>query len=112
MALTPARIALVKATAPALRQHGVAITTTFYQNLFRDHPSLRNVFNLASQKDGSQPRALANAVLSYATYIDDLPRLQNAVERIAHKHASLSVSPDQYPLVGKYLLNAIATVLG
>lgn len=112
MSLTPARIALVKATAPALKKHGVAITTTFYKNLLGDNPSLRNVFNLSSQSDGSQPRALANAVLSYATYIEDLPRLRHAVERIAHKHASLSVRPDQYPLVGKYLLSAIATVLG
>lgn len=31
---------------------------------------------------------------------------------IAHKHASLHVLPEHYPMVGKSLLKAIKTVLG
>jgi nitric oxide dioxygenase len=34
------------------------------------------------------------------------------VERITHKHASLEVLPEHYPIVGKHLLAAIAIVLG
>jgi nitric oxide dioxygenase len=52
------------------------------------------------------------AVLGYVTYIDDLPKLRPAVERIAHKHASLLIQPDQYDLLGKYLIEAIGQVLG
>ncbi|KAK3689058.1 hypothetical protein B0T22DRAFT_427154 [Podospora appendiculata] len=65
-----------------------------------------------SQTTGRQPRALAGAVLAYATYIDDLPKLTHAIERIAHKHASLQVTPAQYDIVGKYLMLAIGQVLG
>lgn len=110
--VTPEQIAIVKATAPVLREQGVAITTLFYKNMIDENPELKNVFSLTSQATGAQPRALAAAVLGYATFIDDLPRLQHAVERIAHKHASLQIHPAQYDIVGKYLIEAIGLVLG
>ncbi|KAI0413004.1 flavohemo protein [Xylaria grammica] len=110
--LTPSQIAVVKATAPVLKEHGETITTLFYKNLLDANPELRNVFNEANQVGGAQPRALAGAVFAYATYVDDLGKLGAAVERIAHKHASLNVQPEHYPIVGKYLLEAVAAVLG
>ncbi|GAP92279.1 putative flavohemoprotein [Rosellinia necatrix] len=110
--LTPSQRAIVKATAPVLKEHGETITTLFYGNMISGTPELRNIFNEANQVGGAQPRALAGAVLAYATYIDDLGKLGAAVERIAHKHVSLNVQPEQYAIVGKFLLEAIATVLG
>ncbi|KAL2266792.1 hypothetical protein VTJ83DRAFT_6144 [Remersonia thermophila] len=111
-ALTEQQIAIVKATAPVLKEHGVTITTVFYENMLRENPSLKNMFSMTSQANGRQPRALAGAVLAYATYVDDLPKLAHAVERIAHKHASLFVTADQYDIVGRYLMQAIGQVLG
>jgi nitric oxide dioxygenase len=111
-ALTAEQIAVVKSTAPVLKVHGEAITTVFYSNLLAANPALKNVFSLTSQTTGKQPRALAGAVLAYATYVDDLPKLAAAVEVIAHKHASLLVTAEQYAVVGKFLLEAIGQVLG
>ncbi len=110
--LTPAQIAIVKATVPVLQQHGETITTLFYKNLLEAHPELRGIFNATAQSTGRQPRALAAAVLAYATHIDNLPALSRAVERIAHKHASLGVQPGQYAVVGEHLMGAIGAVLG
>ncbi|CAI4219715.1 unnamed protein product [Parascedosporium putredinis] len=66
MALTQDQINIVKSTAPILKEH-----------------------------DRRPAKALAGAVLAYATYIDDLPKLHAAVERIAHKHAALFIEPAQ-----------------
>ena len=110
--LTPTTIATVKATAPVLAEHGFAIIQRFYERLFEAHPELRNLFNMRHQERGEQQRALAGAVLAYATNIDNLPALGSAVERIAHKHASLNVLAEQYPVVGENLLGAIKEVLG
>jgi nitric oxide dioxygenase len=110
--LTQTTIATVKATAPVLAEHGYTIIQRFYKRLFEAHPELKNLFNMRHQERGEQQRALAVAVLAYATNIDNLPALEPAVVRIAHKHASLNVRPEQYPVVGEHLLAAIKEVLG
>ncbi|KAK1574041.1 globin [Colletotrichum navitas] len=112
MGLTQDQINIVKSTAPVLKVHGETITALFYKDMIDTHPELKNIFSLRNQASGEQPRALAQSVLAYATYIDDLPKLKAAVERIAHKHASLYVRPEQYDIVGTHLIKAIGEVLG
>lgn len=103
---------LVKATVPALQQHGEAITRAFYKTLFEEHPALLNIFNPANQQNGGQARSLAASILAYAAHIDRLDQLGGMVSRITHKHASLEVQPEHYPIVGDHLLRAIRSVLG
>ncbi|KEF61487.1 nitric oxide dioxygenase [Exophiala aquamarina CBS 119918] len=112
MGLTPEQEAIVKSTAPVLAQHGTAITTHFYKRMLSHHPELRNIFNAAHQGTGTQPAALAHAVWAYAENIDNLGALTTAVSRIGHKHASLGITPDQYPIVGENLLASLKEVLG
>ena len=105
--------AIVKATVPALRAHGETITLSFYSAMLTAHPELFNYFNPANQQaEGGQARSLAASVLTYAENIDRLGALGGMVERIAAKHVSLEVLPEHYPIVGQYLLGAIAEVLG
>lgn len=111
-ALSPQQKQIVKATIPALEQHGVAITTLFYEQLLKKHPQLNNIFNSSHQATGVQPAALAHAVWAYASNIDNPGALATAVSRIGHKHASLGVAPEHYPIVGEHLLSAIKQVLG
>jgi nitric oxide dioxygenase len=112
MALTQSQIDIVKSTVPILKEHGETITATFYRNVIAANPALKNYFSVRNQVNGAQPSALARSVLAYATYIDDLPRLKGAVERIAQKHASLFILPEHYPIVGEYLVAAFGEVLG
>lgn len=110
--LSEKTIEIVKSTVPVLEQHGTAITSHFYKTMFANHPELLNVFNHANQKQGRQQRALANAVLAAAKSIDHLEAILPAVKQIGHKHRSLGILPEQYPIVGKNLLIAIKEVLG
>lgn len=105
-------IEIVKSTAPVLAEHGEAITQVFYKRLFVQHPEMKNIFNMTHQKKGTQPKVLANAIFMYAQYIDQLEVLGGAVESIAQKHASLTITPEMYPIVGENLLAAIGEVLG
>lgn len=110
--MTNEQKALVKGTVPVLREHGVALTTYFYNRMLTHNPELKNVFNSANQQNGAQPTALAMSVLAYAEHIDNPSVLEHAVSRIANKHVSLDIRPEQYAIVGKHLLASISEVLG
>ena len=112
MGLTPDQVKTIRSTAPVLQQHGNAITSSFYDTLLNEHPSLNNVFNQANQRNQHQAQALAGALYAYASHIDDLGALTPAVEKICQKHASLYIQPEQYDVVGEYLLRAMGDVLG
>lgn len=102
----------MKATVPVLKEHGVALTTHFYSRMLTHNPELKNIFNSGNQHNTAQPTALAMAVLAYAENIDDPSVLTSAVQRIAHKHVSLDIRPEQYAIVGKHLIASIGEVLG
>ena len=111
-ALTPATIATVKATVPAIAQFGTAITTAMYARLFQDE-HIRALFNQSNQgESGAQVHALAAAILGYAQNIDNLGALAPVVERIAYKHVGYHILPEHYPFVANALLGAIREVLG
>lgn len=104
-------IAIVKATAPALQEHGVAITTRMYERLFVNE-EVRKLFDQAAQESGEQPRRLAAAILGYAQNVDKLQNLTPVVERMVQRHVETGVKAEHYPLVAEALLPAIRDVLG
>ncbi|EXS68750.1 MULTISPECIES: globin domain-containing protein [unclassified Sphingobium] len=104
-------MAIVKSTAPALQQHGLAITTRMYERLFVD-PEIRALFNQAAQRSGEQPKRLADAILAFAKNVDKLDVLTSAIERIASRHVETHIKPAHYPAVADALLPAIKDVLG
>ncbi|MEO9654111.1 NO-inducible flavohemoprotein [Marinomonas sp.] len=105
--LSQQHIDTVKATIPLLASVGPTITEYFYKRMFTHNPELQDVFNMTHQKTGRQPAALFNAIAAYATHIDNLEVLTSAVMRIAHKHTSFNIQPDQYDIVGHHLIETL-----
>lgn len=107
--------AVVRATLPAVAGALDEITTRFYGAMFRDRPELLDgMFNRGNQASGAQRRALAGSIAGFATALLAEPdvRPDALLARIAHKHAAVGVTDDQYTIVHKYLFGAIAEVLG
>ncbi|MFD3588598.1 globin domain-containing protein [Streptomyces sp. NPDC058683] len=107
--------ATVRASLPAVGAAIGEITERFYTRLFAAHPGLlRNLFNRGNQAAGTQRQALAGSIAAFATHLLDHPdrRPDAMLGRIAHKHASLGVAPEQYDGVTEHLFAAIAEVLG
>ncbi|WP_316783608.1 globin domain-containing protein [Streptomyces sasae] len=107
--------ALVRATLPAVAGALDEITTRFYATMFHDRPELLDgMFNRGNQASGAQRQALAKSIAAFATALLDDPdtRPDTVLARIAHKHAAVGVTDDQYTIVHKYLFGAIAEVLG
>ncbi|MGW0871644.1 globin domain-containing protein [Streptomyces sp. NPDC002740] len=119
--------ATVRATLPAVGAAIGEITERFYAGLFAAHPELlRDLFNRGNQAAGTQRQALAGSIAAFATRLvepaPDRPhgdagsrpqdRPDAMLTRIAHKHASLGIAPEQYEVVHEHLFAAIADVLG
>ncbi|MFH8800877.1 globin domain-containing protein [Streptomyces sp. NPDC017936] len=106
---------VITATLPVVAEHIGDIARRFYQHLFEEHPELMDgVFNRGNQVHGHQQQALAGSVAAFATTLVETPERvpEQLLSRIAHKHASLGIRPDQYQVVHDNLMWAIADVLG
>ena len=106
---------VVEATLPVVGAHVGEIAARFYRHMFAEHPELLDgVFNRGNQARGEQQRSLAGSVASFASALVETPSRtpESLLRRIAHKHASLGIRPDQYQVVHDNLMWAIVDVLG
>ena len=101
--------AIVKSTAPLLKNKGEEITTVMYENLFTKYPEAKVLFKDAKP---DQYIKLANMVYAYAANIDKLENLQKGIDNVAQIHVNVQILPKHYPWVGESLLFAIKEVLG
>jgi nitric oxide dioxygenase len=106
---------VIEATLPAVADNIREIATRFYTHLFDAHPELFDgVFNRGNQAEGTQQVALAGSVAVFASALVKTPEQvpEHLLTRIAHKHASLGITPAQYDVVHEHLFWAIVDVLG
>jgi nitric oxide dioxygenase len=112
--VSPKTIEIVKATAPIIRERGEEITRRMYEIAFAERPDYKRSFETTWMQHldgGGQAHKLAAAVYAYATHIDRLDELTAAVDHIAHRHVATRILPEQYPLIGAKLLQAMKEVL-
>lgn len=112
--LSDKSLGVVQATAAVVAAHADEITAHFYPRMFAAHPELLRVFNQGNQATGEQSKALAGSVVAYAVQLIDpeAPSFDHVMRRIAYKHVSLGIRPEQYTIVGEHLLASVGEVLG
>lgn len=106
---------IIRATLPVVAENIQEIAERFYRHMFANHPELLDgTFNRGNQIDGAQQQALAGSVAAFASALVNTPEHEpyHLLSRIANKHASLGIRPDQYHLVCDNLMWAIGDVLG
>jgi nitric oxide dioxygenase len=112
--LSPQSLPLIEATLPLVGERMPRIAQNFYGRMFTAHPELFDgLFSRSNQKSGTQQQALAGSIAVFATYLVANPATtpESMLSRIAHKHVSLDIRPEQYDVVYKYLFEAIADEL-
>lgn len=112
--LTPEQAEVITQTLPVVGANIEKITPNFYNRMFAAHPELiADTFNRGNQKQGAQQKALAASVATFAaTLVDpDTPAPEELLSRIGHKHISVGIKPEQYPIVHKHLFDAIEEIL-
>ena len=105
---------IIEATLPLVGERMPAIARNFYSRMLTAHPELFDgLFSRSNQKNGSQQQALAGSIAAFATHLIANPGTtpEALLSRIAHKHVSLDIRPEQYEVVYKYLFEGIADEL-
>lgn len=113
--LSDTSLPVIKATLPVVGENIQEIASRFYNHMFQEHPELLDgLFNRGNQADGRQQQALAGSIAAFAGFlVNDPTHLpDHLLSRIAHKHVSLGLDPDQYQVVHDNLMWAIVDVLG
>lgn len=113
--MSDSSLPVIRATLPVVGEHIQEIASRFYDHMFEGHPELLDgLFNRGNQADGRQQQALAGSIAAFAGFlVNDPTHLpEHLLSRIAHKHASLGLHPDQYQVVHDNLMWAIVDVLG
>lgn len=106
---------VIEATLPVVGARIGHITPKFYERMFGGRPELLDgLFSRANQKNGTQQQALAGSIAAFATHLVEQPNTlpETVLNRIAHKHTSLGIVEEQYPIVYENLFAAIADDLG
>ena len=112
--LSPQSLPLIEATLPLVGERMPQIAKNFYNRMLTAHPELFDgLFSRSNQKNGTQQQALAGSIAVFATHLVANPDItpEAMLSRIAHKHVSLDIQPEQYDIVYKYLFEAIADEL-
>ncbi|GEP26570.1 hemin transporter [Cryobacterium levicorallinum] len=112
--LSPQSLPFIEATLPLVGERMPQIAKNFYHRMLTIHPELFDgLFSRSNQKNGTQQQALAGSIAVFATHLVQNPDTtpEAMLSRIAHKHVSLSITPEQYDVVYKYLFEAIADEL-
>ncbi|TFD59531.1 globin domain-containing protein [Cryobacterium sp. Hh38] len=112
--LSPQSLPFIEATLPLVGERMPQIAKNFYHRMLTIHPELFDgLFSRSNQRNGTQQQALAGSIAVFATHLVQNPDTtpEAMLSRIAHKHVSLSITPEQYDVVYKYLFEAIADEL-
>ena len=112
--LSPQSLPLIEATLPLVGERMPQIAKNFYNRMLTAHPELFDgMFSRSNQRNGTQQQALAGSIAVFATHLVQNPDTtpEAMLSRIAHKHISLSITPEQYDVVYKYLFEGIADEL-
>jgi len=112
--LTPASVEAVQATAPLLANDTRAedIARAFYRRILESHCELFEFFNMTNQRTGRQSKALASALIAFASNVGETGKLKPVLDLIAAKHCSLDVKPHHFLTVHAVLMAAIEEVMG
>lgn len=109
--LSSQSIATVKATAPALRPHGLNLVVRAYELLLRD-PNIRMLYDPARQVSGDQQHIFAETVIAYVNAMDRLDTLKATVKHLTIQHALLDAQPQHYDAIAIALIQAIHELFG
>lgn len=107
--MTPDQIALVRTSFADVQPMAAIAARNFYARLFELDPALRPLF---SSDMAEQGRKLMSMLGLAVGLLEDLPKLDAALQRLGQRHAGYGVRQSHYDTVGQALLDTLQALLG
>jgi len=107
--MTPEEISLVQSSFERVGAALPALTTRFYQELFRRDPALRPLFTTDMAEQKVRFATKLTEIVHTLPHLDDLLIHTRA---LGARHAGYGVKVADYQKVGDSLLDALAAILG
>ena len=108
--MTPAQIALVQSSLPAVLANGETAAKLFYTRLFEIDPSVRRLF--ARVDIDQQGMKLLTAIAMVVGSLDRFEVVEREIRALARRHVGYGVTYLHYQSVGAALLWTLGEVLG
>ncbi len=102
--MTPAQIALVRASLAQIAPHAERVGQDFYARLFQTAPQVRTLF---PDEIAAQARKLMAMLGMVAAALDQPQRLQAMLCVLGERHAGYGARPAHYDAVGAVLLQTL-----
>ena len=109
MQLTQTQIALIRKTHARLMVKADEIGKEFYADLFNRIPEARTLFRDDLTDQGMR---FMSAIHVIVDHLDDLPAMQEEVDKLASGHAVMNIKPDWYRQMQEALIDTFAYALG
>jgi hemoglobin-like flavoprotein len=110
MTLPTDTVALIRESWAVLARDPDALTTGFYEELFRIAPHYKPMF--AGTNLPAQRKKLAAALALVVRHADNLGPVLEPLKQMGRRHADYGVSDDDYAVVGAALLTTMERQLG
>lgn len=107
--MTPQHIALVRSSFAEVSPIADSAATLFYSRLFELDPSLRRLFKINIEAQGSK---LMNMIAAAVCLLDQPEKLMPVVRNLGQRHAGYGVEDQHYETVGAALLWTLEKGLG
>ena len=103
-------VTLLKQTFAKIRVRPQTFTTSFYNNLFKEHSDVKILFALAEMK--KQKEHLMNALMLIVDNLERPDVLKEALKRLGKRHVNYGALVEDYPLIGACLLKTMESFFG
>ena len=98
----------LKRSYSLLKKHDAEIGKETYENMFLDHPELKEMFRNTSSVQGKK---LIDAILFYCIEADNYELFYEKLDAIAHVHIHVGIKNEYYPYMKNAFINAIQSIL-
>jgi nitric oxide dioxygenase len=107
--LSPAQVALIRASYAEVRQLDRNYSSLFYHRLLERHPFTRALFPDDLARQISVFRLTIDALIEH---LDEPGAWQPGLSELGRRHVSYGVLPKHYGYVGSVLIDTLAEMLG